>query len=112
MDKYQLAIKKLLNNPKFAETIFWLKVGNAVSRLHTQLVGYGLQHFGDHGPDISQTGRTHFPEELKTQLRDLCADMKEHWRVAEMCWPKGTKTATKNKVRQAVKDEFGCGFYG
>lgn len=83
-----------------------------ISREYNADLKAALEAWGDKGPFISGAGRDHFPESVKERLRAKARLVGTHLEAARKALPKGTRTTTYRKLRDAIYAREGRGYYG
>lgn len=102
--------RELLSFPRFARVKERFEAQCTASREHSALAGMALREYGAHGPQISGCVREHFPENVKTRLRELAGLASS--RDAYEARPRGVRLATIRAIGRAVAARDGSGFYG
>lgn len=82
------------------------------SRLHSAYAAQCFIRYGDQGPDISGVVRGHFPESSKDRLRSLARAVGAMIDAAWQAKPARVQRTTMFKLRNAIIDRDGRGFYG
>jgi len=95
---------------KHAATLFELAC--QCSRSHSKLAQYALETYGDHGSTISGVVRDHFPEHIKTMLRDLAHMVTDYSDRAHKARPARVTHRTMRELGRDVATRDGDGFYG
>ena len=101
-----------LYNPKFGAVAYRFELACAASRQHDMLAAAALKKYGEHGPQVSGCVRSHFPDDLKDELRAAAREVSRQSDLAHANRPKRVRTATIRAIGRAVATRDGSGFYG
>lgn len=98
--------------PRFAEAARQFELAAKASREHRVLLARSLVHYGEQGISISVIGRTHFPERVKHQLRELAQQVNVYNSAGEAARPPKVRRQTMWQLARAICLRDGTGFYG
>ena len=107
-----MGIYKYLDNPKFAESQHYFEVACAVSRKHRDVQNAAYEKYGKKGPHISAIGQSHFPDEVKNELRSLASEVSFMKQQGIAKKPAYTHRQTIYRLAREVSHKFGKGLYG
>lgn len=105
-------MSKLLKRADLQRAAHAFALACEASRQHDRLAGDALARYGSQGPDISGAVRSHFPENVKDELRALARAVGAHSDIAYSVKPKRVRLATMRALARAVATRDGTGFYG
>lgn len=101
-----------LTDHEFAPVVEFMRKACEASRKHSALAQHALAKYGSAGCDISGCVRTHFPEEIKDQLRALARSVSEFSDSAWKLRPAYTQRKIVNRIGRLVATRDGSGYYG
>ena len=84
----------------------------AYSAQHSVEAMEALDHYGDHGSDISGCVRDHFPDAVKDRLRFLARTVTEASDAGYNARPPRVRFTTMRKLARDVARRNGSGYYG
>lgn len=97
---------------KFQAAASMISAAARISREYDADLKSALSRWGDHGPFVSGAGRDHFPIEVKERLRAKARLVGHRLDAARKALPKGTRISTYRKLRDAIYQREGRGYYG
>ena len=101
-----------LNRPDLRPAATLFARACLASRVHSSMAGRALANYGDHGSQISGVVRDHFPERIKTQLRQLASAVTRYSDAAYAARPRRVRFATMRELARDIATRDGSGFYG
>ena len=102
----------ILTDERFAVARAHFERACKASRLHSTQARRALANYGDHGPDVSGCVRDHFPERVKSELRELAKLVTRETRAGHAARPPRVHLQTMIRLARAVASRDGSGFYG
>lgn len=105
-------MKNLLSRPDLARATELFAAACFQSRAWDSEFAVARMKYGAHGSDVSGCGRDHFPEHVKTRLRELARQVSDFSDLAYQARPSRVRVSTMRALSRAVAVRDGSGFYG
>lgn len=104
--------QSILSRPDLAKSAEYFAAACHKSRAWDNELRVACFRYGGHGAAISGAGRSHFPDQVKAELRELARQVAAFSQLAYDAKPPRVRVSTIRALGRAIAARDGSGFYG